>query len=93
MKFVDSTLDDSSSYCKLLRCMHVALLCVQENPVDRPTMLEVFSMLKNENAVIISPKKPAFSIKNDADHKEFQSKNKEEVCSINYDSVSLVEPR
>ncbi|KAF5445759.1 hypothetical protein F2P56_034785 [Juglans regia] len=65
MEFIDLLLDDSSSSFKLMRCLQVALLCVQENPVDRPTMLEVYSMLKNEVAPIPTPKKPAFSIKAD----------------------------
>ncbi|XP_028783595.1 putative cysteine-rich receptor-like protein kinase 20, partial [Neltuma alba] len=62
-EFVDPSLEDSSSSCKLLQCLHVALLCVQENPVERPSMLEVSSMLKNETEAIPLPKKPAFSTK------------------------------
>ncbi|XP_042965126.1 receptor-like serine/threonine-protein kinase SD1-7 isoform X3 [Carya illinoinensis] len=69
-EFVDPSLDDTSSSCKLLKCMQVALLCVQEKPVDRPTMLEVSSMLKNDAGTIGSPKKPAFSIQRDENRKE-----------------------
>nr|POF02784.1 g-type lectin s-receptor-like serine/threonine-protein kinase [Quercus suber] len=61
MDFIDPSLDDSSSSCKLITCLQVALLCVQENPVDRPTMLEVYSMLKNDIGAISTPKRPAFS--------------------------------
>ncbi|KAL5839965.1 hypothetical protein ACOSQ4_012573 [Xanthoceras sorbifolium] len=61
MEFMDSSLDDTYSSCKLMRCLRVALLCVQEVPNDRPTMLEVFSMLiKNEAKDIMIPKEPAF---------------------------------
>ncbi|XP_059287268.1 probable leucine-rich repeat receptor-like protein kinase At5g05160 isoform X2 [Lycium ferocissimum] len=68
MEFMDVSLDDTTSSCKLLKCMQIALLCVQENPLDRPTMLEVSSMLKNiENLVMNSPKRPAFSTKEDED--------------------------
>ncbi|KAI6668333.1 hypothetical protein NL676_016186 [Syzygium grande] len=52
MEYIDPSLDDSSSSCKLMRCMQVALLCVEENLEDRPSMLEVSSMLKNEAAVV-----------------------------------------
>ncbi|KAJ4709631.1 Receptor-like kinase [Melia azedarach] len=45
MKFVDQSLDDTDSSCKLIRCLQIALLCVQESPNDRPSMLEVFSTL------------------------------------------------
>lgn len=67
MEFIDSSLDDSSSAWKLMRCMQVALLCVQENAADRPTMLEILMMLKSETADIKTPKKPAFSVKRDND--------------------------
>nr|XP_011459977.1 PREDICTED: cysteine-rich receptor-like protein kinase 7 isoform X2 [Fragaria vesca subsp. vesca] len=91
MDFVDPTLDDSTSSCKLLRCMEVALLCVQENPVDRPSMLEVSSMLKNESAAIISPKKPAFSVKDeDEDHIHTF---REEIYSVNDATMSEIVAR
>ena len=54
--------------------MQVALLCVQENPVDRPSMLEVSSTLKNETGAINNPKKPTFSIQSD--------ENEEEKCQL-----------
>lgn len=95
MKIIDQTLDDSSSTCKIERCTQVALLCVQENPVDRPSMLEVSSMLKNETAAIISPKKPAFSIKEDGElsKENCKCKVREGICSVNDATISQVEPR
>ncbi|PIN20579.1 Serine/threonine protein kinase [Handroanthus impetiginosus] len=61
MDFMDPTLDDSSSTCKMKRCIQVALLCVQERWEDRPSMLEVSSMLKNETENLPAPNMPAFS--------------------------------
>ncbi|XP_040370904.1 putative cysteine-rich receptor-like protein kinase 35 [Rosa chinensis] len=92
MDFIDPTLDDSTSSCKLLRCMEVALLCVQENPVDRPSMLEVSSMLKSESAVVISPKKPAFSVQKDEDEDHIY-KFREEIYSVNDATMSEIVPR
>ncbi|XP_028760697.1 receptor-like serine/threonine-protein kinase SD1-8 [Neltuma alba] len=66
MDFVGPTLDDSSSTCKLLRCMQIALLCVQESANDRPSMLEISSMLKRESNLTF-PKKPAFSRENNVE--------------------------
>ncbi|XP_031254571.1 G-type lectin S-receptor-like serine/threonine-protein kinase RKS1 [Pistacia vera] len=65
MEFMDESLDDTYSSYKLLKCLQIALLCVQENPTDRPSMLEVFTMLKNVNTNIMIPKKPAFSKQNE----------------------------
>ncbi|PKI18248.1 hypothetical protein CRG98_049478, partial [Punica granatum] len=67
MEFIDPSLVDSASSCKLTRCLQIALLCVQENPMDRPSMLEISSMLRNGTSEITSPKRPAFSIKKDED--------------------------
>ncbi|KAJ4709637.1 cysteine-rich receptor-like protein kinase 10 [Melia azedarach] len=87
MKFFDSTLDDSSSPWKLIRCKKVALLCVQENPADRPTMLEILTMLKNETAAIKTPKKPAFSVKREEDE-ESDGILQVTICSVNDASIT-----
>lgn len=57
---MDPTLGDSCSKDQLLRCIHVGLLCVEENAASRPTMLDVISMLTNENMSLPVPTKPAF---------------------------------
>ena len=91
-EFIHPSLDDSCSYYKLLRCMQVALLCVQENPVDRPSMLEVSLMLKNETEAINNPKKPAFSIQRDENEEE-KCPLQEKMCSVDDATISQVVPR
>ncbi|KAF7849776.1 hypothetical protein BT93_L0295 [Corymbia citriodora subsp. variegata] len=94
VEFIDPSLDDSSSSCKLLKCMQVALLCVQENPEDRPSMLEVSSMLKNESSAVNCPRKPAFSIKRDIDEDEDDKcLLTEAIHSVNDASLSELFPR
>ncbi|KAL3736241.1 hypothetical protein ACJRO7_025231 [Eucalyptus globulus] len=58
---VDSALENHNSDGTLMRHINVALLCVQENAADRPTMSEVLTMLTNELSTLPSPKQPAFS--------------------------------
>jgi hypothetical protein len=58
---MDSTLVESYSTLKILRCIHVGLLCVQKFAVDRPTMSDVISMLTNETMSLPTPKQIAFS--------------------------------
>ncbi|KAM5586774.1 hypothetical protein ABKV19_005614, partial [Rosa sericea] len=60
LAFKDPTLDNSCHEDQLLRCIHVGLLCVEENGADRPTMLEVISMLTSESMSLPTPTKPAF---------------------------------
>ncbi|XP_038699718.1 uncharacterized protein LOC119997019 [Tripterygium wilfordii] len=92
MEFIDPALDDSNSTCKLIRCLEVALLCVQENPADRPSMLKVSSMLKNETPAAATPKRPSFSIKND-DDEECKPRLKERIWSVNDMTISQDVPR
>ncbi|KAK7265129.1 hypothetical protein RJT34_32745 [Clitoria ternatea] len=90
VEFFDPSLDDTSSPCKIMRCMHVALLCVQENPADRPSMLEVDSLLKNEGAAIGAPKMPAFSGKKYEDEEET---SRIKLSSVNDVTISQLGPR
>ncbi|EMS57694.1 Cysteine-rich receptor-like protein kinase 25 [Triticum urartu] len=46
---------------EVLKCVHLGLLCVQENPADRPTMLEVLVMLHGHASSFVAPSKPAFT--------------------------------
>ncbi|KAK7842509.1 putative cysteine-rich receptor-like protein kinase 35 [Quercus suber] len=38
LELLDPTIRDSYSEIEVNRCIHIALLCVQENPAERPTM-------------------------------------------------------
>ncbi|XP_040998287.1 putative cysteine-rich receptor-like protein kinase 35 isoform X4 [Juglans microcarpa x Juglans regia] len=92
MEFMDPSLDDTVSSCKLLRCLQIGLLCVQENATDRPSILEVFSMLKSESAALPIPKIPAFSTKRNRDDgtkSQFHLQN----CSINGTTLSQMVAR
>ena len=59
---IDQSLGDSAlDSPQVLRCVQVALLCVQQNAEDRPSMLDVVSMIYGEgNNALTSPKEPAF---------------------------------
>ncbi|KAM0858326.1 hypothetical protein ACQ4PT_047896 [Festuca glaucescens] len=46
---------------EVLTCIHVALLCVQANAADRPTMMGVLLMLHGKASGFPAPSKPAFT--------------------------------
>nr|CAB3495069.1 unnamed protein product [Digitaria exilis] len=46
------------------RCVQVALLCVQDNPVDRPVMSSVVMMLGRNTVSLQVPSKPEFFVRN-----------------------------
>ncbi|XP_030491310.2 cysteine-rich receptor-like protein kinase 15 isoform X1 [Cannabis sativa] len=45
VEFVDPLMMESSPTEDIIRCMHIGLLCVQEDPNDRPTMSSVVVLL------------------------------------------------
>uniref|UniRef100_A0A0D9YA84 Protein kinase domain-containing protein n=1 Tax=Oryza glumipatula TaxID=40148 RepID=A0A0D9YA84_9ORYZ len=60
LQLVDTSLVIESHTPEMARCINIALLCVQENAADRPTMSEVVAMLTSESMTLPEPKYPAF---------------------------------
>lgn len=60
LETVDPVLGDQYSGGDVLRCLQIGLLCVQENPSDRPSMRTVDLMLNSETVSVQTPSKPAF---------------------------------
>ncbi|CAI9787897.1 unnamed protein product [Fraxinus pennsylvanica] len=50
------------SLCDILRCIHIGLLCVQENAADRPTMATIVLMLTSYSITLPIPSRPAFFV-------------------------------
>ncbi|XP_022965588.1 cysteine-rich receptor-like protein kinase 4 isoform X1 [Cucurbita maxima] len=93
MEFMDQSLDDSESTCKLTRCMQIALLCVQENADDRPTMLEISSMLKSSTSELKDPQRPAFSVKKVRDETDRSLTIDRQTYSVSSEIVTEVAAR
>ncbi|KAF5474717.1 hypothetical protein F2P56_006589, partial [Juglans regia] len=62
MEFVDPLLMESCMITQILKCMHIGLLCVQEDPADRPTISMVVVLLGKESIPLPKPKQPALSV-------------------------------
>ena len=60
---MDQTILKSCNRGEVLKCIIVGLLCVQEDPGDRPNMSNVVFMLGSETATLPNPKEPAFVAK------------------------------
>ncbi|XP_045828352.1 cysteine-rich receptor-like protein kinase 26 isoform X2 [Trifolium pratense] len=56
---IDSSLYNSSRN-EILRCIHIGLLCVQDNVAKRPTMSTVVLMLSSYSLSLSIPSEPAF---------------------------------
>lgn len=89
---MDNKLDGSSAPTEVSRCIHIALLCVQQQPEDRPNMASVVLMLGSEGS-LPAPKQPGFFTTRNPLEPENSSSSKLESHSINDMSVTLLEAR
>ncbi|CAN0898051.1 Cysteine-rich receptor-like protein kinase 19 [Linum grandiflorum] len=91
IQLVDQTLGDIDA-TSVMRCIHIGLLCVQDQATDRPTMSEVMAMLSNETLDLLNQKQPAFFIGGLAkNHGEVLIDD--ENCSKNTITISTMEAR
>ena len=102
---VDPTLKAGST-TEIMRCIHIGLLCVQENVADRPTIASAVLMLNSYSITLPIPLEPAFFMnsgiepnirlqgENDSRVTESnQSKSSSVQASINEASITELSPR
>ncbi|CAI9782508.1 unnamed protein product [Fraxinus pennsylvanica] len=92
LELIDSQLAQSCYLSEVLRSMHIALLCVQRNPEDRPSMSNVVLMLSSEGA-LPKPKEPGFFTERNLFHEAETSSSKPIVSSGNELSFTVMEGR
>ncbi|KAM5588529.1 G-type lectin S-receptor-like serine/threonine-protein kinase [Rosa sericea] len=91
-EIIDTSLGESYPISEVLRCIQIALLCVQEYADDRPTMSKVVSVLSND-AALPSPRKPGFLLKRSNYTSGDPSTSTGDANSINYVTCTIVEAR
>ncbi|ONM58124.1 G-type lectin S-receptor-like serine/threonine-protein kinase B120 [Zea mays] len=75
---------------EVLRCVQVALLCVQERPDDRPHMAAVFLALGNPSAVLPQPRHPGYCTDRGSASTDGEWSS---TCTVNDVTVTIVEGR
>ncbi|KAI9123518.1 hypothetical protein K1719_004818 [Acacia pycnantha] len=60
LELLDPTLRESYTPNEVMRCIHTGLLCVQEDPADRPSMSSIVIMLENYSMTLPPPSQPTF---------------------------------
>ncbi|KAL6893688.1 hypothetical protein ACP4OV_007786 [Aristida adscensionis] len=82
--------DHQDKTLEILKCINIALMCVQENAADRPTMSDVVAMLSMETmSSLPQPKQPAYFNMSTRDGELSTT----EPSSVNAVSISIVEGR
>ncbi|KAL8088117.1 hypothetical protein AgCh_038040 [Apium graveolens] len=93
MTLLDETLVGSCDESEVLKCIIIGLLCVQEDPNDRPNMSKVVFMLSSETQTLPNPNRPAFVTRNRFSGTTSSSSTKPESRSENEITLSEVDCR
>ena len=89
---IDPVLTSSSGSVRdMVRCIHIGLLCVQEDPANRPSMASVALMLSSSTMTLPLPDEPAFHM--DLTNRNFKEANSSVGSSVNAISVTELYPR
>ena len=89
LELMDQTLSQTCNTNEFLRCVNVGLLCVQEDPSDRPTMAVAVVMLSSDTATLPVPKQPAFVVRRDLSSSASSSSKPE--ASLNSEFLATIE--
>ncbi|KAG0470932.1 hypothetical protein HPP92_017632 [Vanilla planifolia] len=90
IELIDSTIRASCSVRQVQRCIHIALLCVQDRANDRPDMSLVLLMLASLTSNLPMPKRPTFT--SQASHEETNT-NVNESYSANDMTITWLSGR
>ncbi|KAL6197575.1 hypothetical protein ACLB2K_033183 [Fragaria x ananassa] len=99
-ELLDRNLRRSYSRNEVIRCIHIALLCVQEDPEKRPTMQTVVLMLSSYSVTMPLPQKTAFCLHSTEEMRmssvtseSLNQHSSNSACSVNEASISELYPR
>ncbi|XP_023634687.1 cysteine-rich receptor-like protein kinase 11 isoform X1 [Capsella rubella] len=100
LELLDVTIIESCDSSEVIRCIHIALLCVQENPIDRPNLSTVILMLTSNTITLPVPHQPGFFFRSELnryiaaeDLESGQSTGNFIPFSINDATISDLDPR
>lgn len=92
LEILDPNIKEACPHSEVMKWIQIGLLCVQENPNDRPTMANVVSYFSSPSAELPLPRQPAFFMNNGI-AKESSSSGSRSLYSINDLSISNSYPR
>ncbi|CDP16410.1 unnamed protein product [Coffea canephora] len=93
LDLVDKRLLESCNGTEVMKSINIGLLCVQDDPSDRPTMSNVLIMLSSETTTLPSPNQPAFVGRRRISSTSASLSSKAETISINEMTISAEDGR
>lgn len=89
---MDVSFGDNYQRNEISRCIHIALLCVQEDTGDRPNMSAIVQMLTTSSISLAVPRPPGLFFKSNQEQAG-PSMDKSVLCSIDDSPITSVTPR
>ncbi|XP_020966866.1 putative receptor-like protein kinase At4g00960 isoform X2 [Arachis ipaensis] len=74
LELLDMSLRESYSRAEVIKCIHVGLCCVQEDPAQRPTMQAIVLILNSHTVTLASPAQPPAGYIGSRSHSNFPTK-------------------
>ncbi|CAN8246452.1 unnamed protein product [Cochlearia groenlandica] len=98
LELVDPSIGESYQTNEATRCIHIALLCIQEDPKDRPLLQSIILMLTSSTTTLPKPRAPGFCVpsRHELDHDGLvytQTTSKSITGSINDTTITDLFPR
>jgi hypothetical protein len=100
MEIMDPSLSSLAPRDQMVKCIQIGLLCVQDDPMDRPMMSMVNVMLSSNTVTLNAPSKPVFCIRKDgvgsdmySDMYRSSQSTSRSPKSLNEVSITELEPR
>ena len=87
------------STSEVIRCIHIGLLCVQENAADRPNMNSIVLMINSHSLSLPMPSQPALFMGNDTRSNKSSASysssalNNSSQASVDEASITNIYPR
>ncbi|XP_010448301.1 PREDICTED: cysteine-rich receptor-like protein kinase 7 [Camelina sativa] len=97
LDLVDPVIADDYQKSEVVRCIHIGLLCVQEDPVERPTSSTIYAMLTSNTVILPVPQQPGFFVQTGPKKETVDSNqsttSKSVLASVGDASITDLHPR
>ncbi|KAG5413727.1 hypothetical protein IGI04_001294 [Brassica rapa subsp. trilocularis] len=95
LELVDPSFQENYQTNEITRCIHIALLCVQEEAEDRPTMSAILQMLTTSSISLAVPRPPGFffRIRHEQAGRADPAMDMSALFSVDDASITSVAPR
>ncbi|XP_056861766.1 cysteine-rich receptor-like protein kinase 34 isoform X3 [Raphanus sativus] len=94
---LDETMESNYQRIEVIRCIQIALLCVQEQPAHRPSFSTIISMLNSKTMSLRVPRQPGFFLRDNPNNQNQEStgerSSNNNIFSVDNATITDIYPR